>query len=63
MYSWFVSLFRVSKVERLLVEPAAEVHGGLAGAEQERLGSARHHVRVARVAPRALQHAPHVGAA
>ena len=44
------------------MELAAEVHGGLAGAEQERLGSARHHVRVARVAPRALQHAPHVSA-
>ena len=55
--------YSVSKVKRLLVELAAEVHGGLAGAEQERLGSARHHVRVVRVAPRALQHAPHVRAA
>ena len=44
------------------MELAAERHGGLAGAEQQRRRAARHHVRVAAIAARGLQHRPHVGA-
>ena len=50
----------VSKIKSLLMEHATEFHSGLACAEQERLRAARHHVSVARVAPRSLQHGPHV---
>ena len=52
-----------SKVKGLLVELAADLHCGLAGAQLEGLGAADHHVGVARVASRALQNVPNIGAA
>ena len=57
------NVFEASKVKGLLVELAADLHCGLTGAQLEGLGSACHHVGVARVASSGLQYVTNVGAA